>query len=136
MIPIPRINPRLCLDSAPLHLLPAVLLTLLLEVLALFVCAQASQLSITLFALELVCCEFPLLGLLFLVNLADLANLLLARLLDATERFGAEVRGGSEVVWETQEVVEQGKGGGVVRGELEGEVDALLGLGLVETGVC
>jgi hypothetical protein len=57
-------------------------------------------------------------------------------LLDAAERFGAEVRRGSEVVGETQEVLEEGEGGGVVRGKLEGEVDALLGLGVVETELC
>jgi hypothetical protein len=57
-------------------------------------------------------------------------------LLDAAERFGAEVRRGSEVVGETQEVLEEGEGGGVVRGKLEGEIDALLGLGVVETELC
>lgn len=128
-----QISCQLRLDGTPLHLLPAVLLALLLEVLALLVCAQASQLGIALFALELVGGDLPLLGLLFLVNFADLGDLLVTCLLDPTERFGAEVGGGGEVVWQAQEVVEERHGGGVVRGELQGEVDALLGLGVVET---
>jgi hypothetical protein len=45
------------------------------------------------------------------------------------------VRGGGEVVREADEVVEEGEGGGVVGLELEREVDALLGLGVVEAGM-
>jgi hypothetical protein len=126
----------LCLDCTPLHLLPAVPLALLLKVLALLLGAQASKLRIALLALELVGCDLALLGLLLLVDFADLGNLLVARLLDAAQGLGAEVRGRGEVVWEAQEILEEWQGGGVVGGELHGEVDALLGLGVVEAGVC
>lgn len=94
---------------------------------------KTSKLRITLFALEFVRGDLPLFSLLFLVNLADLGDLLFARLLDAAQGFGPEVRGGSEMVRETEEVLEEGQGRGIVRGKLEGEVDALLGLGVVET---
>lgn len=41
---------------------------------------------------------------------------------------------GSEVVRETEEVLEDGERGGVVGGELQGEIDALAGLGIFEAG--
>mgnify|MGYP003624085238 CR=1 FL=1 len=123
------------LDGTPLHLLLAVPLALLLQELALLVGAQTTELRVTLLLLQLVCRELALLGLLVLVDFADLGDLLVARLLDAAEGFGAEVRGGGEVVGEADEVVEEGEGGGVVGLELEREVDALLGLGVVEAGM-
>jgi hypothetical protein len=46
------------------------------------------------------------------------------------------VRGGHECVGEAQELREDGDGRGGVVGELEGEVDALAGFGVVEAGRC
>jgi hypothetical protein len=89
-----------------------------------------------LFALQLVGRDLALLCLLFLINLANLGDLLLTRLLNAAESFGAEVRSGSQVVRKTKEVLEEWEGGGVVRGKLEGKIDSLLGLGVVETESC
>ena len=87
--------------------------------------------------LRLVLSKLALLGLLLVVELADLGNLLLARGLDATHGFGAEVGLGGEEVGEAQEVGEERDGGGV-RGtgglELEGELDALGLDGVVESG--
>jgi hypothetical protein len=119
-------------DRTPLHLLPAVPLPLLIQELALLVCAQSSELRVTLFPLELVCSRLALLCLLLLIHLANLGDLLFARLLDAAESFGTEMRGGSEVIGKAQEVLEERERRGVVGLELHGEVDALLGLGLVE----
>jgi hypothetical protein len=128
------ISSHLCLNRTPLHLLPAIPLPLLIQELALLVRTQSSELRITLFALELVRGRLALLCLFLLVYLADLGDLLLARLLDAAEGFGAEVRGRGEVVGEAQEVLEERERRGVVGLELHGEIDALLGLGLVEAG--
>jgi hypothetical protein len=102
------------LNGTPLHLLPAIPLTLLLEVLALLFGTQSAELGVTLLPLELVSRNLPLLGLLFLIDLADLGDLLVARLLDAAEGFRAEVGRRGEVVGETKEVLEDGEGGGVV----------------------
>jgi hypothetical protein len=123
---------NLRLDGTPLHLLLAVPLALLLQELALLVGAQTTELRVTLLLLQLVCGDFALFGLLVLVDFADLGDLLVARLLDAAECFGTEVRSGGEVVGEADEVVEEREGGGVVGLKLEREVDALLGLGVVE----
>jgi hypothetical protein len=98
--------PRSRLNRTPLHLLPALPLPLLLQILALLVRTQPAKFRIPLFALELVGREFALLGLLLLVDFADLGNLLFARLLDAAQGFGAEVGGCSQVVGEAQEVLE------------------------------
>jgi hypothetical protein len=94
------------LNRTPLHLLPTIPLALLLQILALLVGTQPAELRIPLFALELVSRELALLGLFLLVDLADLGNLLFARLLDAAQGFGAEVCGRREVVGQAQEVVE------------------------------
>jgi hypothetical protein len=123
---------NLRLEGTPLHLLLAVPLALLLQELALLVGAQTTELRVTLLLLQLVCGDFALFGLLVLVDFADLGDLLVARLLDAAECFGTEVRSGGEVVGEADEVVEEREGGGVVGLKLEREVDALLGLGVVE----
>jgi hypothetical protein len=51
---------------------------------------------------------------------------------DAAQRFGAEVADRRQVVWQPQEVVEDGERRRVVGLQLEREVDALAGLGVVE----
>jgi len=126
----------LCLDSALLHALLALLLTLLLKELALLVRGQASKLSVTLLLLELVGGQLALLSLLLLIEAANLADLLLARLPDAAQSLGAEVGGGYEEVGQAQELREDGEGRLIGRLELEGQVDALAGLGVVETEGC
>jgi hypothetical protein len=132
---IPTRN-SLCLDSTPLHTLPRVLLPLFVQELALLISTQSAQLGISLLLLQLVSGEFPLLCLLLVIRLLDLSDLLVTGLLDAAEGFRAEVCGRSELIGEAEEVLEDGEGGGVVRGELEGETETLLGLGFVETGTC
>jgi hypothetical protein len=126
---------RLCLDGALLHALLALFLTLLIEELALLVSAQAAELGVALLLLELVGGQLALLGLLLLFDAADLGNLLVARLADAAQRLGAEVRYRRKVVRQPQEVVEDGERRRVVRLQLERKVDALAGLGLVEAGL-
>ena len=121
------------LNRTPLHALPRILLPLLVQKLALLIRTKASEFSIALLLLQLIGGEFTLLCFFFVVSLADLGDLFVARLADAAQGFGAEVRGGDEVVGETQEVLEEGEGVGVVRGEFQGEVDALAGLGVVES---
>jgi hypothetical protein len=125
----------LCLDGALLHALLALFLTLLIEELALLVSAQAAELGVALLLLELVGGQLALLGLLLLFDAADLGNLLVARLADAAQRLGAEVRYRRKVVRQPQEVVEDGERRRVVRLQLERKVDALAGLGLVEAGL-
>ena len=129
-----RRNGLLRLDRTPLHPLLALLLPLLLEELALLVRAQAAELGVALLLLELVGGDLALLGLLLLVQAPDLGDLVVAGCLDAAQRFRAEVCTRHEGVRETQELGEDGDGGGGVAGELEGEVDALAGLGVVEAG--
>jgi hypothetical protein len=124
------------LNRTPLHPLLALLLPLLLKKLALLVRTQTAQFSIALLLLELVGCDLALLGLLLLVQAPDLGDLLVAGGFDAAQGFRAEVRGGHEGVGEAQELGEDGEGGGGVAGELEGEVDALAGFGVVEAGRC
>ncbi|KAH8634818.1 hypothetical protein IG631_10218 [Alternaria alternata] len=111
----------LCLDSTPLHALSCVLLSLLLQELALLISTQAAQLGISLLLLQLVGSQFPLLCLLLIIRLLDLGDLLVAGLLDATEGFRAEVCGGSELIREAKEVLEDRESGGIVRGEFERE---------------
>jgi hypothetical protein len=131
-----RRNGLLRLNRTPLHPLLTLLLPLLLEELALLVRAQTAQLGVALLLLELVGGDLALLGLLLLVEAPDLGDLVIAGCLDAAQRFRAEVCGGHEGVGEAQELGEDGEGGGGVAGELEGEVDALAGFGVVEAGWC
>lgn len=122
------------LDGAPLHPFLALLLALLFQKLPLLVGAQAAQLGVALLLLQLVGGQLALLGLFLLIEAADLGNLLVARLPDAAQGFGAEVRVGSKGVGEAEELSEDGEGRGVVGLQLEREVDALAGLGVVEAG--
>lgn len=102
------------LDGAPLHALLALLLPLLVEELALLVGTETAELGIALLLLQLVGCQLALLGFFLLVQAADLGDLIFARLPDAAQRFGAEVRLGDEGVGEAQEGGEDGEGGGRV----------------------
>lgn len=131
-----HITHRLRLNRTPLHLLLTIPLSLLIQKLPLLIRTQPPQLRIPLLPLELIRRRLALLCLLLLVHPADLADLLVARLLDAAQGFGAEVCRRREVVGEAQEVLEEGERGIVVGLELEGEVDALFGLGVVEAGGC
>ena len=101
------------LHRALLHALLTLLLALLFQELALLLGAQASELSVALLFLEFVGSQLALLSLFLLVEAADLGDLLFARLPDAAQGFGAEVRGGYEDVGETQELREDGERGGV-----------------------
>jgi len=130
------IRGSLCLDGTPLHALPRVLFPLLLEELALLIGAETTQFGVSHLLLRLVKRKLPLFGLLLIICLLDLGDLLVAGLLDAAEGFGAEVSVRSKLVGEAEEVLEDRHGGGVVRGEFQGEAEALLGLGLVEAGIC
>jgi len=98
--------------------------------------AETTQLGVSHLLLRLVKRKLPFLGLLLIICLLDLGDLLVAGLLDAAEGFGAEVSMRSKLVGKTEEVLEDGQGGGVVRGEFQGEAEALLGLGFVEAGIC
>lgn len=100
---------RSTLDSLPLLLLLAVAVALLLEVLALLVGAHAAEQGVAFLALELVAREPALLGLLFVVDLADLGDLVVARRLDAAHGLWAEVRGRDQHVREAQELLEDGE---------------------------
>jgi hypothetical protein len=126
----------LCLHSALLHTLLALLLTLLVKELALLICAQAAKFSVTLLLLQLVGGQLALLGLLVLIETADLGDLLLARLPDASQGLGAEVGRGHEEVGQAQELREDGEGRLVGGLELQGQVDALAGLCVIETEDC
>jgi hypothetical protein len=66
-------------------------LPLFLEILPLLVSTHPRQHLIPLLLLELVALELALVGLLVVVELADLGNLLLARRFDAAQGFRAEV---------------------------------------------
>lgn len=125
----------LCLHGAPLHLLLAVPVPLLLQELALLFRGQAAKLGITLLLLQFISGELALLSLFLFLDLTNLGNLLFACLLNAAERFGTEVCRSHKVVRETQEVLEERQSGGVVRLETKRKVDALAGSGVVKTEI-
>jgi hypothetical protein len=133
-----QISKSLTLDSRLLRPLLRIPLALLIQILPLLVCRHAAELGVALLLLELVGSQLALFGLLVVVELADLGDLLLAGGLDAAQGFGAEVRFRDEEVGEADEVLEK-RESGVVGGtgglELHGEVDALAGDGVVESGV-
>lgn len=89
---------RLRLDSALLHALLTLLLPLFLQELPLFLCTKSSQLSITLLLLELISGQLALFSLLFLVQTADLGDLLFTCLPDATQGLRAKVCSRGEVI--------------------------------------
>lgn len=112
--------------------LPVLLLLLLLQELALLLGAHLAQPAVALLLLELLGRDAALLGLLLVVQLAQLARLLLARRAHLAQRFGPEVRGADEVVGQAQEGREQ-RGRGGLGVQAHGEVDAFAGDEVVES---
>ena len=120
-----------------LRALPSILLPLPLQELALLLRAQPLQLGVALRLFLLISFDLPLLGLFFLGRAPQLARPVLARRAQPLLHLGAEVRRGDELVWKAYEVREERErglvgGGGVARGEAQGEREALAGVELVE----
>lgn len=109
-----------------------VLLGLALQELALLIGGHAAQDTLTLLLLDLFGGNFALLGLLLLLDAAQLLDLLLADVAELAHHLAAEVGGGNELIGETQELVEEGQSRGVGRGKVDGKLDTLLGDGLID----
>jgi hypothetical protein len=126
----------LALTSALLHGTSLSLLSLTVQELALLVSAQATQDTLSLFLLDLLGGDAALLGLLFFLNTAQLLDLLLTDVADLAHHLGTEVGGGNKLISQAKELVEQREGGGVAGGgggEVSGELNALLGNGLLDS---
>jgi hypothetical protein len=108
-------------------------LLLLLQELFLLVGIHLAESAVALLLLELLGLHAALLGLLLVVNLAQLLGFVVASGADLAQGFRAEVRGADEVVGHAEEGGEEGSRGwlGV---EAHGEVDALAGDQVVESG--
>lgn len=90
-----------------------VLLGLALQELALLIGGHAAKDTLTLLLLDLLSGNFALLGLLFLLDAAQLLDLLLADITELAHHLATEVGGGNELIGETQELVEEGQSRGV-----------------------
>lgn len=108
-------------------------LLLLLQELALLLGVHFAESAVALFLLELLGLHAALLSLLLVVELAQLAGFVLAGGADLTQGFRAEVRGADEVVRHAEEGGEE-RGRGWLGVETHGEVDALAGDQVVESG--
>lgn len=100
--------PPLTPSGALLGHLPLLGLLLLLQELLLLVGVHLAESAVALLLLELLGLHAALLGLLFVVELAQLAGLVFAGGADLAQGFGAEVRGVDEVVGHAQESGEEG----------------------------
>ncbi|KAJ6128464.1 hypothetical protein N7471_009681 [Penicillium samsonianum] len=128
---------HLTLPGALLRLASLSLLSLTVKELALLVGAQSTQDALTLILLDLLGGNAALLGLLFLVDTAQLLDLLFADVTDLAHDFATEVGGGDQFVGQAQELVEQRESGGIAGrggGEVSRELDTLLGDSLVDPG--
>jgi hypothetical protein len=108
-------------------------LLLLLQKLLLLLGVHLAEAAVALLLLELLGLHAAFLGLLLVVDLAQLAGLVVAGGADFAQGFGAEVRGADEVVGHAQEGGEE-RGRGGLGVEAHGEVDALAGDQVVESG--
>ena len=108
-------------------------LLLLLQELLLLLGVHLAESAVALLLLELLGLHAALLGLLLVVDLAQLAGFVVAGGADLAEGFGAEVRGADKVVGHAQEGGEE-RGRGWLGVETHGEVDALAGNQVVESG--
>lgn len=129
---VPKSNSRLALAGLSLHGTTLTLLTLAFQELALLLSRHATEKTLTLLLLDLLCSQLALLGLLFLLSAAQLLDLLVADTTDLPHHLATEVRGRDESVGEAQVLVEKGQSRGVAGGEVDGELDTLLGDGLVD----
>lgn len=116
----------------PLAHLPGLSILLLLQELPLLLRVHLAELAVALLLLELLGLHAALLGLLLVVEFAQLADLVLTRRAYLAQRFRAEVRAADEVVGQAEEGREQGGGGGF-RVEAHRKVDALPGDEVVES---
>lgn len=122
----------LTLTGVLLHVATLFLLSLAVQELALLISAHATEETLTLLLLDLLSSQLALLGLLFLLNSAQLLDLLFAYVPDLAHHLTAEVGGGNELVGEAQELVEEGQSCVVAVGKVDGKLDTLLRDGLVD----
>lgn len=108
-------------------------LLLLLQELLLLLGVHLAESAVALLLLELLGLHAALLGLLLVVELAQLAGFVVTGGADLAEGFGAEVSGADEVVWHAKEGSEE-RGRGWLGVETHGEVDTLAGDQVVESG--
>ena len=119
----------------PLPLLQ-LLLALLLEELLLALGVHEPELLVALLLLQALLLRLALLGLLELLGALELADRALTRFAEGRQDLRPEVRVLDQEVGQADEVREEGEDVGivVVGGEAVAEVDALLGLGLIDAG--
>lgn len=129
---VPNSNSRLALAGLFLHGTTLTLLAFAIQELALLLSSHATEKTLTLLLLDLLCSQLALLGLLFLLSAAQLLNLLVADTADLPHHLATEVCGRDESVGEAQVLVEKGQSRGVAGGEVDGELDTLPGDGLVD----
>ena len=108
-------------------------LLLLLQELLLLLGVHLAESAVALLLLELLGLHTTLLSLLLVVQLAELAGLVLASDADLAQSFGAEVSRADEVVGHAEESSEKG-GRSWLGVEAHGEVDTLAGDQVVESG--
>jgi len=120
-------------SGALLGHLPLLGLLLLLQELLLLIGVHLAESAVALLLLELLGLDAALIGLLLVVELAQLAGLVFTGGADLAQGFGAEVGGADEVVGHAQESGEEG-GRGWLGVEAHGEVDTLTGDQVVESG--
>lgn len=113
--------------------LALLLLALTVQVLALLLGSHSAQNTFALILLDLLSGQFAVLGLLLLLNAAELLDLLITDVANLTQNLTTEVGSRDELIAETQELVEQGQSCGVIGrgGQVNRELNALLRDGLI-----
>lgn len=95
--------------------------------------SHATQKTLTLFLLDLLSSQLALLGLLFLLDTAQLLDFILTNIANLAQDLATEVGSCDKLVSKAQELVEEGDSSGIAGGggKIDRELNTLLGNGLI-----